>query len=799
MQVSYKWLKDYVDFDLTPDELAHLLTHAGLEVETIESPGKGLEKIVIGVIKEIAPHPNADKLRVTKVDVGHEILEIVCGAKNIFEGAKTPIAQVGVELPGGFKIGKAKLRGIASYGMICSEDELGLVEERQPGVMIIERDCKAGDSFVEVMGLDDYILTLNITPNYAHCLSMIGVAREVAARVGKPLKQPEVVVQETGPAIEKLTGIEIQDTDLCPRYSARLIRGVKIGESPEWLQRRLEAAGVRPINNVVDATNFVLMEMGQPLHAFDYDQLQDGKIIVRRACNDEELITLDDKQRKLDTDVLCICDIERPVCIAGVMGGANSEVTENTVNILLESAYFNPINIRKTARKYAIPSEASYRFERGVDINAVIEAGNRAIQLIKELAGGEIAAGIIDVYPEIVDRLKIHLRTQKVCDLIGVTLDRDEIVDLLRRLQFGVEVRGEDMDVTVPTFRGDVTLEVDLIEEVARMYGYNNIPSELPMADYRIGRLTRSQLLEDQTREFMNSVGLTETMSFSFINPNSYNKLNLNPTHEWRNSIRLMNPISEEYAVMRRTLLADILKIMSFNAKRQMGQIRIFELARIYIPGDDVLPEEPRMLTAGVVGLDEKDRWNQNAAGYFHLKGILEAYARKFGVGELTYSHGEHDALHPGRTALIKAHGEVLGYLGEIHPDVMGNYDLKERVTVFELNFEKIVELSDTEVTFSDLPKYPALTRDIALLVDTKVSAQDICEVIQKIGKEYLETVEIFDLYQGAQVPDGKKSMAYAMSYRAKDRTLTDDEVNALIDELLERLQDKFGAEIRGN
>lgn len=799
MRISYNWLKDYIDFDMNPEELAALLTQGGLEVEAIEYPGQGIEDIVIGEIKEIAPHPDADKLQVAKVDVaGEEELQIVCGAKNIFEGAKVPIAQVGVTLPGDFKIKKAKLRGVASFGMICSEDELGMNEERQPGVMILEGAYQPGQSLVDALGLDDAILTLNITPNYAHCLSMIGVAREVAARVDQPLKRLEIRVNETGPAIEELTSVEIKDLELCPRYSARVIQGVKVGESPEWLKARLEAAGVRPINNVVDATNYVLMEMGQPLHAFDYDQISEYKVVIRRATENETIVTLDEKERKLDSEVLGICDAIKPICIAGVMGGENSEVTEQTTNVLLESAYFNPITVRKTARRFAIPSEASYRFERGVDIEAVIDASNRAIQLIQELAGGEIATGIIDVYPEPVQPLVIHLRTHRVNHLLGTEFKRDEIADLLSRLQFGVEVAGEDLNVTVPTFRGDVEREIDLLEEIARLYGYNQIEGELPVTEYRVGKLTRSQLLEDQTREYMNAMGLHETWNFSFINPKVYDKINLTANHEWRDSIRLKNPLSEEYAVMRRTLIADLLKTISVNVKRQAERVTVFELARVYEPTNGDMPTEPRRLSAAVMGIGKQDQWNQNAPEFFHMKGILDAYAEKFGLGELYYERTTLDSFHPGRTATIKAKGREIGIMGEVHPDVLKNFDLGQRVAVFELDFEQIVEVASEERRVEELPKFPALTRDIALLVDNEVTVQDIQKLIRKTGKEYLAHVELFDLYQGEQVPEGKKSVAFAMSYRAKDRTLKDEEVNAIIDDLLKRLKKELGAEIRG-
>ena len=797
MKVSYKWLKEYVDFDMDVEELSALLTQAGLEVDGIDYLGEGIEDIVIGEIKEIREHENADKLSVTRVDVGDEELQIVCGASNIFEGAIVPIAKVGVTLPDGMKIGKVKLRGVKSAGMICSEDELELVEERQPGVMIIEKDCQPGDSFVQMMGLNDYIIDLDLTPNYAHCLSMIGVAREVAARVDSPLKRPDIKLEQTGSPITELAEVEIEDPDLCPRYTVRVIKNVKVEESPLWLQARLEGAGVRPINNIVDITNYVLMELGQPLHAFDYNKVKDNKIVVRRAKDDETLITLDEEERKLNSEVLAICDAEGPICIAGVMGGENSEVTEETTDVLLESAYFDPITVRKTSKRYGIPSEAAHRYERGVDIEAVIEASNRAAQLMNEIAGGEVAEGIIDEYPQKVEPHKIDLRTERVNHLLGMELTDTGMAEMLNRLGFGTEQIDIGYQVIVPTYRGDVTREVDLVEEIARLYGYNKVPGSLPEGEFKMGSLSPAQKLEENTKTFMNSVGLNEILNYSFMNPNAYDKLNLPKDHPWRDSIRLENPISEEYAVMRRSLIPDLLKVISFNAKRRAEKIKIFELARTYIPTDDKLPKEPLMLSGGVMGVGEEDDWNQNAGGFFYLKGVLDAYAEKFDLGELRYEKTQLDSFHPGRTAVVKARGEELGYLGEIHPDVLVNYDLENRVTIFELNFDKIVELAVNERRFEELPKFPALTRDIALLVDEDVPAREIEEIIRTTGKEYVEDVKLFDLYQGEQVEEGKKSIAFSMSYRSKERTLTDEEVNEIFEKLLTRMKDELEAKIR--
>lgn len=798
MQVSYKWLQKFIDLDLSYQELSKILTQIGLEVEYVHKIDEGIENIVIGEIKEIEKHPKADRLHITRVDVGDQTLQIVCGASNIFEGAKVPIARVGVTLPSGMTIKEAKLMGVVSYGMICSEDELGLVEERQPGVMILSEQCQAGDSFTKKLGLDDVVFELSVTPNMAHTLSMIGVAREVAAFTNKELKMPKYAVTESDQSVTDFVKVKIEAEDLCPRYTARVIQGVKIGESPDWLKQALQRAGIRSINNVVDVTNYVMLEMGQPLHAFDYDTIAGSEIVVRRAKTDEKITTLDEKERNLDNEMLLICDINKPLGIAGVMGGLNSEVTDATTNILLESAYFNPISIRKTSRGFGLISEASYRFERGVDINRVEEASNRAIQLIQDVAGGEILKGMIDVYPQKIAQRMITLRVERVCSLLGIELGRSQIVTLLEKLGYVVNEVAGDLKVTVPSYRGDVSLEADLIEDIARIYGYDNIPKQQLESKGLRGHLTWSQSLEDETKRFLTGMGLNETINFSFVNRNVFDRIQLSPEHPWRNVLEIMNPLSEEYAILRTTLIPDMLKVAEYNVKRQVKKVCIFELAKVFLPVEGkTLPNEPRRLTCFVTGIAPNQLWGQNADEFYYLKGVLEAFAKRFEIGELEFEKVKLDCFHPGRTAIVKIANEPLGYIGEVHPDVLQNYDLEGRAAIFEINFEKIVELAAKTRRFKDLVKYPAVNRDIALLVDQEIPVHQIYKLIQSVNTEYLEEVKLFDLYQGKQIPEGKKSLAFALKYRACDRTLTDDDINSIIKDILDIVKEKLGAEIR--
>ncbi len=799
MKVSYKWLKEYIDFDYNPEELATKLTLAGLEVDGIEYLGENIKEIVVGQIKEMKEHENADKLSVCKVDIGaDEELQIVCGAKNMKVGDKVPVAVLGITMPNGMEIKQVKLRGVTSCGMMCSTNELGLPDDGVDGLFILPSDVQIGNKLVEELGIEDIVIELDLTPNFAHCLSMIGVAREIAAITGNKLTYPESEVEEIAEDINDWISIEVEDEELAPRYAGRVITDVQIKESPLWLKNRLEAVGIRPINNVVDVTNFILMEFGQPLHAFDYEQIEDNQIIVRPAKNDETLITLEGEERELDKSMLVIADQNKPLCLGGVMGGANSEVTKETTTIFLESANFNPVSVRKTSKKLAIHSDSSHRFERGVDINLVDFALNRAAKLIAELSGAKVLRGVIDQYPKVYQDKVINLRPKRVCRLLGTELAKIKIKNLLERLHFTVEDLGNELAVTVPAYRVDVKEEVDLVEEVARLYGYDKIDIKKPLGEIVQGKKSWKQQVEDDTRNILAKLGLFEAQNYSFISPKALDKIKLPKDHQARRTVQLSNPLGVEYSIMRTTLIPGLLDNVALNINQKVENILLFELGKIFISqGEDQLPNEKLVLAGAIAQEDIADSWNLDAGEFFYLKGILEDYFAEIGLDKVEFVKDSHSSLHPGRTAAIKINNELIGYLGELHPDVQENYKFNSRVVIFELDFELVVEYSTKSRIYQQLPKYPALTRDIALVVKEDVASLDIKNIIQRVGLEILESVELFDLYQGEQLEEGYKSLAYSLVYRTADRTLTDQEVNQVQNKIEEELNSRLGAKIR--
>jgi len=799
MKVPYNWLKSYIDFPYSPDELAHVLTMAGMEVEGVEYLGEGLEGVVVGEITEIKEHPNADKLVICKVDNGSEGLQVVTGAPNVKEGVKAPVAAAGITLPNGMELKRVKLRGVESGGMLCSTDELGLSEERASGIMILDEKATVGQSIVEYLGLDEYVLELDLTPNYARALGMLGIARELQAILQtQEVNYPEVSIRENSEDINELVRVEVEDPKLCPRYTGRIIKNVKIAPSPEWMQKRLEAAGIRPINNVVDITNFVLLEYNQPLHAFDYDSVRAQRVIVRRARKGESLITLDEQKRELDEEILLISDPAGPIGLAGVMGGANSEVTAETKTIFLEAAYFNPANIRKTAKKLALPSEAAHRFERGIDIETVLEAGERAAYLMQEYAGGELVSGVIDVYPQPYQRPEIELETEMVNNILGIELTTVEIKEMLERLEFPVEkIEEGKLKVAVPGFRSDVEREADLIEEVARIYGYNKIPSSSPESKQQGGRSER-QLLEDLSREQMLSAGLDEVITFSLTGKDKYELLQLDENSRLRNWVELKNPLSELYAIMRTSMIPGILELLSSNSRRQIEKMAVFELGNVYfntiVDGDY---RQEMKLAGGSMGYD-KDTWNSGAPDFFYLKGVVESFFEYTGIKDYTFQPGRRPYLHPGRTAELLVNGEKAGFIGEVLPEIIEKLDLSTRATVFQLDFDKLSQQMELKREFVSLPKYPAVERDLAIVVNKGVSAGEIQELIQENTEELLKKVELFDTYEGDQIPGDSRSLAYKLLFQAEDRTLKDEEVNQIFDRLLKLLEEKFQAKIRG-
>jgi len=804
MRVSFNWLKEYVDVPVTPEELAEKMTMAGVAVENIEYPGKSINKIVTGRIEKILAHPDADKLVVCQINVGSETLQVVTGAPNVREGQTIILALVGATLPA-IKITKAKLRGVESFGMLCSAGELGLdprnfPADQQEGILEFPADTTIGMDAKELLGLDDAILELELTPNRSDCLSMIGVAREVAAVLGTDLKLPEIKADEIEETIAGKVSITINNPDLCGRYVGRLIKDVRIGPSPQWMQRKLRAAGIRPISNIVDVTNYVLMELGQPLHAFDYDKLTDKAIIVRRAEQGEKMFSLDNVERELTSDMLVIADPSGPVAIAGVMGGLDTEITDSTTSVLIESARFNPASIHRTSKNLTLKSEASTRFEKGVDINGTLAAADRACQLMAEMEAGRTVRGVVDNFPVPQANPVIRLRPERVSLIIGIDVPRSEIKSIMERLGFVVTDAGNDMMVEVPTRRGDIAVEIDLIEEVARLYGYNNIPTTLPEGASTQGRKTIVQAATDQVIDVMVNCGLYEIVTLSFMNPRVFDLLGLPADHSLRNAVTVKNPLSEEQRVLRTTLLPGLLDIMARNTSRKNKDLAFFEVGRSFKPvAGEQLPRETLTLAVGVMG-ETTGGWatKPQDMDFYYLKGIVETLFATLNIEDYSLvPETDFSSFHPGRTARIELAGWNVGVIGEMHPTVIENYRLPERVYMLQLNLEGIIQASAGFKTCSPLPKYPAMERDLAVVVGREVLAADINRVIKNQGGSLLEKVSLFDVYQGQQIKEGYKSLAFSLRFQAIDRTLTDEEVNGLFEKIQQALRENFQAELR--
>lgn len=806
MRVSYKWLKEYVPIDVPPQELAERLTLAGVAVEAIHELGKDISNVYTGKILKIDKHPNADKLVVCRVTTGgDEELQIVTGATNVREGHVIPVAVVGARLTGGLTIKKSKLRGIESRGMLCSGQELGLDPDTMPedqahGIMILPADTPLGVDVKSLIGLDDVILELELTPNRGDCMSMVGVAREVSAIFNKPLIMPETEVNPTADAAGDSVKVDIDDPVLCRRYVARLLKNVIIKASPAWMQERLRAAGVRPINNVVDVTNYVMMELGQPLHAFDYSKLKESHIIVRRAADRETMLTLDKSKRELSSDMLVITDPDGPVAVAGVMGGYESEVTSETQSILLESAYFDPVSIRRTSRDLGLRSESSARFEKGIDLTDCRRAADRAARLLADMGAAEVADLVVDNYPRPWVEKTILLRPQRVYHILDLQIPQPEIAELLTRLQFQVKEDEKGLLVTIPGFRPDISLEVDLIEEVARLYGVNRVPNTLPVGAMTPGARNYSQELSLNIRNFLSGGGFSEVVTYTFVNPRVFDLLDLEPDSMLRKTVALQNPMSEDQSVMRTLLYPGLLDVLQRNAKRQVKDAAVFELGRVYHPREnETLPLEVATLAAAVTG-STPGGWNSSpvAMDFYYLKGVLEALLGQVGVKDVAYVPvANAPGLHPGRTAAVICGETEIGIIGDLHPDVQEAYDLSRPVTIFEVDFDQLAGVAGNPRRYKSLPRFPGVERDLAVVVRNDIPAADITNIIYRAASALLQEVRLFDVYRGKQVEDGRQSLAFALKFQAADRTLTDDEVNKQIEKITGALEREFAAVLR--
>ncbi len=799
MKIPLKWLQEYVDITQSPVDLANRLTMAGIEAKGIQAIGGSWENIVVGQIIAIDPHPNADRLSLPTIDLGTEQPTVVCGAPNLKVGDKVAFAPVGAQLIDGhsgqvFHLESAKIRGVVSSGMVCSERELGISDSHE-GIMILPAEAPVGAPLADYLG--DVILDLDITPNRPDCLSIMGIAREVAALDGQILPPPTIEYEETTLSIDQQVSVEITAPDLCPRYCASLITGVKVAESPGWMQQRLLKCGMRPINNIVDITNYVMLEYGQPLHAFDYQQIKGKKVIVRRVTNTKTIVTLDGEERLLSEDMLVIADEEQPVAIAGVMGGAESEVTPETTSILLEAASFNPASIHYTGRILCLPSEACMRFERGISPELTIPALRRATQLIMQLAGGKAAKGLVDVYPGKQEREPILLSTRQVKRLLGVEFSLDQIVAALVSLSFECKAASaSEVRVTAPYWRSDIHQTADLIEEVARIIGYDKIPTT--MLSQSLPRQNPEPIisLKQKVRHSLIGYGFQEVITYSLTSLEMLNKL-LPESHSPEPiPLRIANPMTIEQEYLRPNLRATLLAVLSTNRRYEDGGIELFELGRVYIPQPENLPDELEVMCGILSGSRLEKSWHggDDLFDFYDVKGVVESLLSQLGV-ESSFEESGDESLHPIKQAAIVIGDSRLGVIGELHPKVSQAFDISEPVYLFEIELTALLPFTTGHKTFQPISRFPSIVRDVAVVIDAGVTHQQVQDIIKSFP--LVNRVTLFDVYAGNQVPPGKKSLAYSIAFQSPTHTLTDEEVNQVQQQILNKLSGELGATLR--
>jgi phenylalanyl-tRNA synthetase beta chain len=801
MIVSLKWLRNYVDVTLTVDELVHRLTMVGLEVEGVSALNPHLQGVIPVRVQSVDPHPRADRLHLCRVSDGEKEYQVVCGAPNVRAGVVAPLALPGTEMPNGMVLREARLRGEVSQGMLCSQKELGLGEDAS-GIWLLPETITLGIPLSRALDIEDTIIEVSITPNRGDCLSILGIAREVAAICGAPLRYPSVVLEEKGPAIDGRASVVIEDPVGCPRYAARLVEGITIGPSPRWLRESLEAVGLRSINNIVDVTNFILMEMGQPLHAFDFDSLREHRIVVRRARGGERFTTLDGVERTLFDDTLLICDGAGPVAIAGIMGGLDSEITSGTSRVLIESAYFQPVCIRRTGKKIGLRSESSYRFERGVDPEGVLRAVDRAAALMAEVGGGVIAAGRIDVYPQPIERPVLSLRVDRTNRFLGTRLEASRMAEVLKSIEMDVrELDADRLEVIPPAFRPDISREVDLTEEVARLVGYDQIPVTHPHVELRAEPLDPHFRMRQEAKSFLAGAGFFEVINYSFIGQESLRRLMLASDDPRLHPVVVKNPLSEDQGVMRTSLLPGLLQTVRHNFGHRNDDLRIFELSKVFLPrAGEALPAEPHHLAGILTGKRDPHLLygGEEEVDFADARGIVES------VLDLFYLEGVRFAdealpsyLDAAQAASIFCGEEWVGALGKFRAEVQEAFDLKKNIMVFEVDFDKVFNLKQSHPMFRSLPKYPPVARDMALIVDENLSVQEPLDYIWGQKEALLEQVEVFDIYRNPQWGKGKKSVGYRLVYRSPERSLTDEEINDIHSGLVRKVLDAFHATLR--
>ncbi|MDM8540209.1 phenylalanine--tRNA ligase subunit beta [Desulfococcaceae bacterium HSG9] len=804
MKASSSWLKKYTDIDQNADELAEALTMLGLEVEAVSDRYDFLNTVIVSRVNSVTPHPNADRLKLCLADIGDQVLSVVCGAPNVAEGMLCACVLPGTMLPDKTVVKEGVIRGERSEAMLCSQSELGLGDDHK-GVWELNSGLTVGVSLKEALDLADPVFEIDLTPNRPDCLSMIGVAREIAAlhqgRVKLPvIKLPKATLLPG--AIKELTSVTIEDPDLCPRYVARLVFDIQVAPSPFWLQDHLRSVGLNPINNIVDITNFVMLETGQPLHAFDHDRLAENRIVVRRAEQNETFTTLDNKEHVLTDDMLLICDGEKAVAIGGVMGGLNSEIEANTTRVLIESACFNPVSIRKTSKTLGMNTDASHRFERGVDPNGQVFAANRAAQLIAEIGKGQLIKGIVDEYPAPVTSKLIRLNTEAANRRLGVHLSTAQITEYLESIEFKVkEVDTNSLKVMPPSFRVDISRFEDLTEEIARLCGYNTIATTFPLIPGEARSLNPAIVLRNRIKDLLNGFGFSEAITYSFIGGSSYDSLRLEPNDPRRKAVGVLNPISEEQNVMRTTLIPGLLGAMQHNLLQQNKNLKLFEIGSVFMHADnnDGLPDEIEILAGLQTGLRTARNWQTSAqdSDFYDIKGALEALFNHLGVANVKFTSQPSELCHyvrPGHTARILIKDEVIGQAGEVHPDVLRNYDLKQTAFIFEIDIQRLTPHLPETVEFQPITKFPAIARDVTLIVGREKEAGDLLKTVADTGENLVENVQLLDIFTGDSIPNDQKSVSFRIIYRSAEKTLDDETINRLHAKIADKLRRSFDA-----
>ena len=804
MNTSLSWIKAYVpNLDVTAQEYTDAMTLSGTKVEGFEKLDADLDKIVIGQIDKIEKHPDADKLIICQVNIGTESVQIVTGAPNVKEGDKVPVVLDGGRVagghdgkmtPGGIKIKKGKLRGVESFGMMCSIEELGSTREMYPeapeyGIYIFPEDAVVGESAVKALGLDDVVFEYEITSNRVDCYGVLGIAREAAATFQKKFCPPIVEVKENDEKASDYVKVTVEDPELCPRYCARVVKNVKIGPSPKWMQRCLASNGIRPINNLVDITNYVMEEFGQPMHAYDLDTIANQEIVVRRAGKDEKFVTLDGQERIMDENVLMICDGEKAVGIAGIMGGENSMITDDVKTVLFEAACFDGTSIRLSSKRIGLRTDASGKFEKGLDPNNAQAAIDRACQLMEELGAGEVVGGMVDVCSETREPSRVKFEPEKINKLLGTSLTKEEMIDYLGRVELAYDEKTDE--IVAPTFRQDIHCNADVAEEVARFYGYDKIPMTLPTGEATTGKLPFKLRIQEVARDIAEYCGFSEGMSYSFESPKVFDKLCIPEDSDLRKVITISNPLGEDYSIMRTSTLNGMLASLSTNYNRRNKDVRLYELGNIYLPKSlpvTELPDERTMFTLGMYGKGD----------FFDMKGVCEEFFEKIGMKKkVTYDpNSGKPFLHPGRQANMIYEGKVVGYLGEVHPAVADNYSIGEKAYIAVIDILDVLEFAGFNHKYTGIAKYPAVTRDLSLVVPHAVLAGQIEEIFDQRGGNILESYQLFDIYEGAQIEKGFKSMAYSLVFRAHDKTLGENEISAAMKKIMNGLNG-LGIELR--